>query len=181
MPDEGNYSVTASNGCTSNTTHFYLQLYKCEVTKVPEPLQHHNVTVLAEPTLPNVLQLTMTFHGNPELFWSITRWAFGRDQCFESAPPPSVFNCNRTLIGSCTFTADLWIPNPTYVNSGRYVVQAITSVGLSPPNNATIDLCKYMDILCLLLFPLLQYNEHWPSLHFVLGRGSFVLSICCKE
>ena len=145
-PDEGVYNVTASSDCTSNTTVFYLQMYICNVTAVPEPLEQHNVTVIPEITLSSELHLRIPFHGAPNPGWSDTNWMYGNSVfCIEDSYPPNpMIYCNRTRVASanCTFTADLWISKPSHANSGTYTVNAISTIGQPPSNNATIDLCE---------------------------------------
>ena len=143
IPDEGNYTVAASSNCTSNRTHFLLHVYICEPEKVPRPLNRHNTTAIAEPTLPNVVNLIVKFHGATQVDWSLTDWSFRDTECIETTQPPSMFSCNRTVIATCTFTANLWIPNATAANSGLYTVLAISTVGESS-TNASIDLRKWV-------------------------------------
>ena len=46
FPDEGNYTVVASNNCTSNGTYFILQVNICEPNKLPEPVIKYNIRVI---------------------------------------------------------------------------------------------------------------------------------------
>ena len=147
-PDEGIYIVTASSNCTSNTTEFYLQMSICNVTAVPEPLappNETNVTVISELALSSELHIRISFHGPPGAGWSNTNWMYGSNViCVENSFLPNpMIHCNRTDFGNCTFTADLWISKPSHVNSGTYIVNAISDIRAQPPsNNATIDLCE---------------------------------------
>ena len=142
-PDQGNYTVTAANECTANSTEFYLHFSKCEATQLPKPFQRYNETIIIESPSPNVLHLSVVFHGPVDLTVSVTAWNFESIQCVETGCPPNMFRCNRTIINSSIFTADLWIYNASYASTGQYTVRAIPTVGLSPPNNASVNLCKY--------------------------------------
>ena len=148
FPDKGVYNVTASSDCTSNTTAFYLQIPICNVTAVPEPLvlpNETNVTVISELALSSELHIRIPFHGAPNAGWSNTNWMYGSNVfCVENSfNPIPMIHCNRTNAGNCTFTVDLWISKPSHINSGTYIVNAISAVKAQPPsNNATIDLCE---------------------------------------
>ena len=146
-PDEGNYKVTASSDCTFNATVFHFQMYICNVTAIPEPLEpRNNVTVIPEITLSSELHLQILFNGTPDTGWSNTNWMYGSSVfCIENSYPrnPMIY-CNRTRVASanCTFTADLWISKPSHTNSGTYTVNASSTIAQPPSNNATIDLCE---------------------------------------
>ena len=142
-PDQGNYTVTAANECMANSNKFYFQFSTCEAAQLPKPFQQYNETIITESPSPNVIHLSVAFHGPVDLSVSVTAWNFESIQCVETGSPPNMFRCNRTIIDSSIFTADLWIYNASYTSTGQYTVQAISTVGLSPPNNASVNLCKY--------------------------------------
>ena len=138
FPDYGNYTVEASNNCTSNKTHFFLDIDVCEPDKLPQPITQRNVTVIAEPALPNPLNLVVKFNGTSEAIFAPTYWSFGYQACLESGSQHSKFSCNRTVTGQCSFVANLWIPDATYVNAGLYTVQALRDA--EHTNASTVDL-----------------------------------------
>lgn len=142
FPDEGNYTVVASNNCTSNGTYFILQVNICEPNKLPEPVIKYNVRVIPEPELPNILKLVAEFRGETNVFYASTDWKFGDRGCLEgSLEDGRQFSCNRTVaLDQCAFVANLWIPNVTYANSGKYTVQARNDDKWS--NASIVDLRK---------------------------------------
>ena len=146
VPTDGKYTVTASNDCgASNKTVFYLHVdITCTKYETPQPIILMNTSTLAEPDLENTLQLSVIFHGeNNDDF--VTLWTAGDSEiCLEDSDYhfPG-FRCERTSLGPCWFTADLWILNPTYDSSGEYSVHATDSGG-NEGNSSTVDLSEFI-------------------------------------
>ena len=144
VPTNGDYTVTASNGCgVSNKTVFYLHVdVSCSQDNIPQPLILENSTVLAEPALQEVLLLTVTFYG-PSDKGFVTLWRLGTSHiCLEESEFHSTrFSCDRKVLGPCWFKANLWIENPSYASSGQYSVFATDSSD-EKSNSSTVYLSK---------------------------------------
>lgn len=133
--------MTATNGCgMHNASLFYLQVVFCEDYEKPEPLTNYDILVLAEPGLPRVLYLSVTFLGDPNNEEYLTMWQFAGTMCLEEDPhtQTSHIHCSRTPLTQCSFNSTLRIKNPTHDDSNRYTVQAI---GDDRGNMSTIELC----------------------------------------
>ena len=143
-PDEGLYNVTANSNCTyNNTPQFYLKLFKCDVSVVPQPLETFNETAMAESLLAGYIHLRIPFHGSPSPTWSVTQWIYGKKViCVETDSRYTEVLCNKTAFGTCTFTADIWIPTSQHDLSGLYIVNAISIFSQPPSRNATIELSE---------------------------------------
>lgn len=141
-PDKGNYTVVASNNCTSNESYFFLQVNTCKRHQLPQPVMEFNITVIPEPELPNILRLVAEFQGETNEFYAPTDWIFGDNKCLEGGGDegPSQFSCDREILDQCSFVANLWIKNPTHANSGTYTVLALNDDKQS--NVSIIDLRK---------------------------------------
>jgi hypothetical protein len=141
-PDDGAYTVTASNECgASNESVLRLHVVEtCFKYPKPEPVRQHNTTVLAEPEIQGAVQLTATFHG-PNSGDYRTEWKEDDSVvCTEYSNIPLHFRCNQSVmfLVHCMFVANLWILSPSYTSSGQYSVYSIYSDGTS--SNSTIDL-----------------------------------------
>ena len=143
VPDNGDYTVTASNNCgSSNKTVFYLHVdVSCPVYETPQPLILSNSSVLAEPDLTNILLLTVTFHGPSDNSF-LTIWSSGDSViCLEDSEfTHPGFRCDRSLLGPCWFVANLWLLDPTYASSREYSVYATDTGNVIRGNSSTIDL-----------------------------------------
>ena len=138
-PDIGHYTVTACSNCTCNKTTFVLDIYQCDPSIVPQPMEMYNRTVVREPK--GSLYLYLLFHGNTNDFFYVTTWSHdGKDVCDEDSAASDKFSCNRTLYRNCTFAANLYIYHPSHMDSGNYTVQAIGGGLFS--RNATIHVGK---------------------------------------
>ena len=144
VPDIGSYTVLVCSNCTCNKTTFVLELYKCDPSDIPEPVEGYSRTVVAESFSSGVLHLYVLFHGSTDLFLYMTHWTHdGKEFCMEDATrDPTKFSCNRTLYGNCVFTASLYMLDPSSKYSGNYTVQAIG--GGHAGHNATIHVGKYL-------------------------------------
>jgi hypothetical protein len=143
FPDVGSYTVTVCSNCTCNKTTFVLQLFKCDPTALPEPVtQYENINITD--SFSKVLYLYSIFNGSTNTFFYNTDWTHdGKDLCFEGATKQSsaLFTCNRTILGDCLFSANLYINGYTIKNSGNYTVQAIG--GGSASRNSTIHVGEF--------------------------------------
>lgn len=128
FPDVGKYTVTVCSNCTCNTTTFVLQLFKCDPTLLPQPVDQYRSINITE-SYSKVLHLYTLFNGSTNTFFYPTDWTHnGKDLCTEGTTEQSaVFTCNRTTLGDCLFSANLYINGYTIKNSGNYTVQAIGS------------------------------------------------------
>ena len=126
-PDYGNYNVRVCSNCTCANTTFILYLFNCVPENLPQPVQKYQRTVIAETALEATQWLYTAFVGPPGRFYYSTTWSHGsKDVCDEDDPNKShSFNCTRTAYGNCSFTANLYIRNPTYKDSGNYTVEAV--------------------------------------------------------
>ena len=148
FPDVGSYTVTVCSNCTCNTTTFVLQLFKCDPTALPEPVvQYENINITE--SFSKVLYLYAVFNGSTNTFFYNTDWTHnGKDLCFEGATNKqgsALFTCNRTILGDCLFSANLFITGYTVKNSGNYIVQAIG--GGSSSRNSTIHVGECSKLL----------------------------------
>ena len=143
LTDNGEYTVKASNNCTSKKAVFDLYVYICEQDTPPQPLTQYTVTVIAEPEVPTILNLTVEFRGTLSCAFYVTDWRFDGSQLCLEGSNTSKFSCDRTMMNStdCSFLANLWIMGPTHVDSGLYTVRTI---GGQPSSTSTVDLreCK---------------------------------------
>jgi hypothetical protein len=129
FPDYGSYTVEACSNCTCENTTFVLYLFECDPEKVPQPVALKQTTVIAETSLPSILTLYMVFmEGDDQTFFYTTSWGLGSwEVCHEPNTTSHTYRCTRTHIGNCSFTANLFVLNPTHESSGNYTVQAIGS------------------------------------------------------
>ena len=143
-PDTGSYTVTACSNCTCNKTTFYLELFKCDPEKLPEPVvEYTKKIVTAKPELSGVLYLYAFFNGSTNTFLYTTDWVHnGEDICVGGMVDDEAnFSCNRTFFGNCMFTANLYIYDYNSSDSGNYTVRVIG--GASSSRNATIHVGKF--------------------------------------
>ena len=142
MPDIGSYTVTVCSNCTCNNTTFVLELFQCDPSALPQPVEQYTTTVMENSAPNGALYLYVLFYGSTETFFYATDWTHnGNDLCTEdSSQDPSTFSCNRTLIGNCTFSANLYIYHPSKKDSGNYTVAAIG--GGRASRNATVHIGK---------------------------------------
>jgi hypothetical protein len=99
--------------------------------------QYENINITD--SFSTVLYLYSIFNGSTNTFFYNTDWTHdGKDLCFEGTTKQSsaLFTCNRTILGDCLFSANLYINGYTIKNSGNYTVQAIG--GGSASRNSTI-------------------------------------------
>ena len=138
IPDDGVYTVVASHSCgASNQTTFKLHIDVCEEYEKPQPLTAHNVTVIAEPQLPNGIHLVVIFRGESDSNF-LLYWTFGGSSCLEFGPNSTKYSCYRTPMSQCLFGAHLWITNATYADSDNYTVRGISTDDQS--NASTVEL-----------------------------------------
>jgi hypothetical protein len=170
FPDVGSYTVTVCSNCTCNKTTFILQLFKCDPSVLPQPLMQYRKTSIADPG-PTVLYIYAVFNGSTSTFFYPTDWTHnGKDICIEGARPSSKFSCNRTLLGNCTFSANLYIYGYSSRDSGNYTVQAIGSGVAS--RNATI---------CVDIFSESQVRSHSSERQYRPSAGYTVSTALSKQ
>ena len=146
VPDKGEYTVTASDECgVSNRSVFSLDVVdsmSCNQYEKPQPIILQNSTAVAEPDLGPILQLTVKFHG-PSDGDFLPLWMFeDMEICLEESDNVR-FNCDRTVLGVCSFQANLWVLSPSYASSGQYSVFAIDTSGDDRGNSSIINLSKF--------------------------------------
>jgi hypothetical protein len=127
-------------------------------------------TSIADPG-PTVLYIYAVFNGSTSTFFYPTDWTHnGKDICIEGARPSSKFSCNRTLLGNCTFSANLYIYGYSSRDSGNYTVQAIGSGVAS--RNATI---------CVDIFSESQVRSHSSERQYRPSAGYTVSTALSKQ
>ena len=152
FPDLGSYTVTVCSNCTCNNTKFVLTLFECNPQELPQPVeQYKNMNV--PNTHSEVLYLYAVFNGSTSTFFYPTVWTHkGKELCFEGTNMKSAtFYCNRTFLGNCMFSANLFIIGYTFKNSGNYSVQAVGSGASS--RNATIHVSKSPHLALMFMVP----------------------------
>lgn len=143
-PDVGSYTITACSNCTCNQTTFYLELFHCNPEALPQPVvKYTERTVMAKPSSSGVLYLYALFNGSTNTFLYTSNWVHnGKDLCIGGTDnDATVYSCNRTMLGNCMFTANLYIYGYSSKDSGNYTVQIIGSTSAS--RNATIHVGKF--------------------------------------
>ena len=146
FPDLGSYTVTVCSNCTCNKTTFFLTLFQCDPRTLPQPVEQYLNFNFHVPSS-EVLYIYSVFNGSNSTFFYPTVWTYkDKNLCFEGMEIRSAtFSCNRTFLGNCMFSANLYIYGYTLKNSGNYTVQAVGSGSAS--RNSTVHVSEFSKII----------------------------------
>lgn len=125
LPDFGRYTVTVCSNCTCANTTYVLRLSECDPDTTPEPVGAHYTKIIAETALTDPLMVYVIFTGSTDSLLYTLYWSRDNHDVCPTSTNSVLSRCNRTVFGNCTFTANLYIHQPSYKDSANYTVQAV--------------------------------------------------------
>ena len=180
-PDGGRYTVTVSNGCTSNTSYFDVIVPDCDITTTPEPDKLFKVLNVPEPQQPTDLTYNVTFNGwNAEIDYSVHVLRSGTELCSDSEssnsnPHYSCYRNTTQFYGQCIFLFTFQIHNYSHEDSDTYYIRVDPAVKTPQPgNDSVLQLSKYSLLINSVMWLWDHHANHimWtPSLSQILFNG----------